>query len=257
MSAFKLTLKQLEARLEALIEGSTARLLPGGRAPRELVQRLFAAMQAGALPGPDGVLHAPDVYFLLCHASQVDRLQTDRVFLEELAHLLDEAGRRAGLSLSGLPLVRVEVDPSLAVGDIQVVAHNSLQDHSLTSGVTVDQNGSYPALPANAFLIVDGLQVFVLDQAVLNIGRRPDNQLVIDDRRVSRLHAQLRYVQDRFVIFDLDSSGGTWVNGQRIRQHTLLPGDVISLAGVPLIFGLEAPTLGDTQEISASKGQGQ
>ena len=44
-------------------------------------------------------------------------------------------------------------------------------------------------------------------------------------------------VRDRFVLFDLNSSGGTFVNGQRTDQSILYPGDVISLAGVTLIFG--------------------
>jgi len=78
-----------------------------------------------------------------------------------------------------------------------------------------------------------------------------DNHLVIDDPRVSRLHAQLRIVRGQFVIFDLDSTGGTFVNGQRIHQYTLRAGDVISLAGVPLVFGQEIPEPGDTQEVPA------
>jgi len=71
---------------------------------------------------------------------------------------------------------------------------------------------------------------------------------VIDDGRISRLHAQLRAVRGRYVIFDLDSRGGTWVNGQRVRQQALAPGDVISLAGVPLVFSQDAPEPGETQE---------
>ncbi len=39
----------------------------------------------------------------------------------------------------------------------------------------------------------------------------------------------------------LESSGGTFINGQRIHQSILYPGDVISLAGVNLIFGQDLP----------------
>jgi pSer/pThr/pTyr-binding forkhead associated (FHA) protein len=63
------------------------------------------------------------------------------------------------------------------------------------------------------------------------------------------LHAQLRLVRGQFVIFDLDSTGGTFVNGQRIRQQALRAGDVISLAGVPLVYGQETPEPGDTQDV--------
>jgi hypothetical protein len=104
-------------------------------------------------------------------------------------------------------------------------------------------------IPENAFLIVDGQEIFQLNQAVINIGRRPDNQLVIPDPRVSRVHAQLRAVRQRFILFDLDSTGGTFVNGERIHQATLFPGDVISLAGLPVVYGQEDSHPGGTETI--------
>ena len=125
---------------------------------------------------------------------------------------------------------------------------DSLHDLSPTSGLSLFDVPS-PATPQEAFLIVDGVRIFPLESVVINIGRREDNHLVIDDPRISRLHAQLRLVRGQFVIFDLDSTGGTFVNGQRIRQQTLRAGDVISLAGVPLVFGQETPEPGDTQEV--------
>jgi pSer/pThr/pTyr-binding forkhead associated (FHA) protein len=86
-------------------------------------------------------------------------------------------------------------------------------------------------------LIINGNQVFPLNQTFITIGRRPDSQLVIDDLRVSRVHAQLRAINGRFVIFDLDSTGGTFVNGTLQPSCILSPGDVISLAGFNLVFG--------------------
>ncbi|HIE25533.1 MAG TPA: FHA domain-containing protein, partial [Anaerolineales bacterium] len=96
-------------------------------------------------------------------------------------------------------------------------------------------------IPDNAFLIIHGTKVFPLTQAVINIGRRMENTLTIDDPRVSRNHAQLRAESGHFVIFDLNSTGGTYVNSQRSHQSVLYPGDVISLAGVPLIYGQDNP----------------
>jgi pSer/pThr/pTyr-binding forkhead associated (FHA) protein len=96
-------------------------------------------------------------------------------------------------------------------------------------------------IPENAFLIIEGVKVHALDATVVNIGRRLENHLVIDDPRVSRNHAQLRAIKGRFVLFDLNSTGGTFVNGQRTSQTVLYPGDVISLAGVALIFGQDNP----------------
>jgi pSer/pThr/pTyr-binding forkhead associated (FHA) protein len=59
---------------------------------------------------------------------------------------------------------------------------------------------------------------------------------VIDDPRMSRHHLEIRVIREQFALFDLDSSGGTYVNGQRINQGILYPGDLISLASVNVVF---------------------
>ncbi len=101
--------------------------------------------------------------------------------------------------------------------------------------------GGDEAIPPNAFLIIEGVKVFPLQKAVVSIGRRLDNTLILDDPRVSRTHAQLRAIKGRYVIFDLNSTGGTYVNGQRVSQNALYAGDVIWLAGVTLVFGQDNP----------------
>ena len=87
-----------------------------------------------------------------------------------------------------------------------------------------------------AFLIVNGVELFPIKQAIVSIGRRIDNQLVLNDPRVSRAHAEIRCIRGRFVIFDMHSSGGTYVNAKRVTHSVLYDSDVISLAGVHLIF---------------------
>jgi pSer/pThr/pTyr-binding forkhead associated (FHA) protein len=96
-------------------------------------------------------------------------------------------------------------------------------------------------VPEDAFVIVDGIKVIPLTQPIVNIGRRVENTLVIDDPRVSRTHAQLRAINGRYIIFDLNSTGGTFINGERVTQSILYPGDVISLAGADLIYGQKNP----------------
>ena len=90
-------------------------------------------------------------------------------------------------------------------------------------------------------MIIDGIRVIPLNQVIVNIGRRIENTLVVDDPRVSRTHAQLRAINGRYIIFDLNSTGGTLVNGKRVNQCVLYPGDVISLAGAELIYGQKNP----------------
>lgn len=95
--------------------------------------------------------------------------------------------------------------------------------------------------PKSAFLVLQGTRVIPLNQPVILIGRRLDNHIILEDPRVSRSHAQIKLINDRFVIFDTNSTGGTYVNGRRTAQSVLYPGDVISLAGVIFIYSQELP----------------
>jgi pSer/pThr/pTyr-binding forkhead associated (FHA) protein len=96
-------------------------------------------------------------------------------------------------------------------------------------------------IPPNAFFVVDGVKFYPLVKAVINIGRRLENDLVIDDPRVSRNHAQLRAIQGHYVLFDLSSTGGTFVNGSRVSETIIYPNDSISLGGVILTFYQDEP----------------
>ena len=96
-------------------------------------------------------------------------------------------------------------------------------------------------LPKNAYLVLQGTRVIPLNQPFIKIGRQLDNHVILEDPRVSRSHAQIKLINERFVIFDMNSTGGTFVNGKQTSQSVLYPGDVISLAGVIFIYSQEVP----------------
>ncbi len=97
-------------------------------------------------------------------------------------------------------------------------------------------------IPKNAFIIVNGAEIFPLKKGVINIGRMDDNDVVIPNAHISRYHAQLRAADGHYVLVDLKSTGGTSVNGEKITQVQIYPGDVISLSGVPIIYGQSSGT---------------
>jgi pSer/pThr/pTyr-binding forkhead associated (FHA) protein len=97
------------------------------------------------------------------------------------------------------------------------------------------------SIPPNAFFVIEGVRYYPLAKPVINIGRRLENDLVIDDPRVSRNHAQLRALQGHYVLFDLTSTGGTFVNGIRTHETIIYPNDTISLGGVTLTFHQDEP----------------
>jgi pSer/pThr/pTyr-binding forkhead associated (FHA) protein len=93
-------------------------------------------------------------------------------------------------------------------------------------------------MAVDAYLIVDGGQHVALERPLLTIGRRTDNDLVLDAPTVSRRHAQIRWRYGRFVLYDLSGRPGrTLVNSQAITEYALQSGDVISLANAKLIYG--------------------
>jgi hypothetical protein len=66
------------------------------------------------------------------------------------------------------------------------------------------------------------------------IGRSSACQLVLGDDTVSRRHAELRIERGRWLLRDLGSSNGTWVNGRRVVEAEVRPGDVLHLGGCRL-----------------------
>jgi len=92
-----------------------------------------------------------------------------------------------------------------------------------------------------AFLIVDGKKVIIIDKESFSIGRKKDNDIIIDNPHASRHHARIRFIDGKYVLFDLESTVGTSINGKRTQTAILKPGDVISIGGVPIIFGLGIP----------------
>jgi hypothetical protein len=91
-----------------------------------------------------------------------------------------------------------------------------------------------PPLPAAALIGPKGERISVRDG--FQIGRGSDCDLRLADRAVSRQHARIRYAGGGWFLQDLDSTGGTFVNGQRVAAVRLGPGDRIQIGPDTFIF---------------------
>ncbi|MCB0117734.1 MAG: FHA domain-containing protein [Anaerolineales bacterium] len=93
---------------------------------------------------------------------------------------------------------------------------------------------------------------FPLDGDQLTIGRDSTNAVAINDAEVSRKHARLMFQGGKYVLEDLGSTNGTFVNGQRLAGPVVLkPGDVVSLGEqIVLMYDGIASDAGATVAVS-------
>ncbi len=97
----------------------------------------------------------------------------------------------------------------------------------------------------------------LIDAVPFLIGRQGENNLVLRDNRISRSHARISSDNGDYVIEDLESRHGVYVNGQRVKRHKLRDGDHIDF-GFPdsyrLAFTLEGRRIEPVSGADAGRG---
>lgn len=241
MSVLSDNLAKLESRLQILIEQSAVRFLPIEDPRANFGEKVVNSIGSSIQNDLAGDMIAPDLFILVVDPDLAQILGENPALMDEMSSLIQQAGIDAGLRFQKPPRIKIRTEDSLKPGTIRVLSYFSHLEVDETEIISLDSDGENH-VPKNAFLIIDGVNVYPLTLPVVHIGRRMDNHIVIEDLRVSRLHAQFRAKRGHYQIFDLGSSGGTFVNGVRLTQATLYPGDVISLAGMDLIYSQDLPS---------------
>jgi pSer/pThr/pTyr-binding forkhead associated (FHA) protein len=81
------------------------------------------------------------------------------------------------------------------------------------------------------------LKTYELDEPVISIGRLPENTISIANMGVSRRHVKIEEDTDRsYLVSDLNSLNGTYVNGKRIKKTTLQSGDKIAIGKYTILY---------------------
>jgi ABC transport system ATP-binding/permease protein len=91
-----------------------------------------------------------------------------------------------------------------------------------------------------------------LDRDVVTIGRDPDSRVRLDDHAASRNHAEIHRLGDVWVIRDLQSANGTYVNGEPIRESSLKDGDEVRIGATLFRLDLQPVLLHAVRERRAS-----
>ncbi len=257
-------LRNLEARLEGLVAGTFNRAFKSTVQPVELAHKLAKEMEDNKTASISHT-YVPNHYRVFL--SQGDREQfssyEDSLRKELSDYLLDHA-RAEGLALTSRPAVELLTDDRLALGEFGIQAQlvgeepeaeavepearepmPGAADFGHTMVYSPDREArriepeeGAPAGAARALLVGEGKRT-VLSGSRVVIGRSRECDVALDDANISRRHAELRQEDGGWVVADLGSTNGIKLNGQRVEQARLEPGDELRVGVTDLTFELE------------------
>lgn len=233
-------LSRFEQLMEQMVEGSVARLFRSPVQPVEIARRLERAMESQQTISVKRVI-VPSFYRAYLNPQDFAAFQPVRAQLEqEMATYLNDLAAERGFTMLEHPRVALAEDPAVPRRGIQVVAelaNSQASEHTQVMSATAAQ--AAPARRGHAMLLLEtsaGPQPIPVESTTATLGRGLGNDIILEDTRVSRHHAQLRYKARRFWLTDLNSTNGTFVNGARVTETALRDGDVVSLGGLELTF---------------------
>jgi hypothetical protein len=247
-------LRNLEAKLEGLFEGAFSRTFKSKVQPVEIARKLAKEMQDNKTVSISRT-YVPNQY--LVYLSEQDRKQFEGYedgVLKELSDYLLEHARDEGLALITRPTVEFRTDDRLGLGEFGIQAmlvrgpesddaEPEQADFGNTMVYSVDReawqlDAPQPVSDGRAMLVGGGRRT-VLSGSRFVIGRSRDADLMLDDPNVSRRHAELRRDEGGWTVADLASTNGVKVNGRRVAEHRLSPGDEITVGLEKLHFEVE------------------
>jgi hypothetical protein len=246
-------LRSLEEKIEGLVEGAFSRAFKTHVQPVELARKLAKEMEEHKTVSVSRV-YVPNHYVVFLSPDDREQFQSYEVALKkELSDYLLERARGEGLALVTRPQIEFKTDERLQLGEFGIQAKLLGQpdgdseppqaDYGHTMVYTPDRATPPPRdfmaeRRGRGYIAVGGKR-HVLAGERLTIGRSRDSEIVVDDPNVSRSHAEVRKTIEGWMIVDLGSTNGVKVNGRRVQEEVLRPGDKITLGLVELEFDEE------------------
>ncbi len=260
-------MNRFEDLAQRLIENSLARILRERLSAEDVLHAVVRAIEDARAVNTDGDPIAPNHFWVTLSEQDLAPLEYHQPdFADQLAENVRQMVVQMGLRMDMPPRLLLQGIAHMPPHDIRVIARWIPPDLPAISTSALPAGHGRSAVsrpfPSKPFLIVDGRRQIALTSEVAQIGRSRDNDIVVDDRRVSRYHAELSWQNDsgKFLYRDRNSTGGTKLNGYPIQQCTLEAGDILSLGGVEMIYGEEfalqstrgnTPLSADTNDLPA------
>ncbi len=250
-------LRNLEAKIEGLVEGVFSRAFSSQVQPVEIARKLAKEMDSNRTASVSQT-YAPNQYTIWLSPDDHERLAGyERSLAQELSAYLLEHARRQDYALLTRPEVLIESDDRLRLGEFGIQprlvkppagqgegAEQGKPGHTMVYAAPAKE--SKPKRPRSAALtetraIVSlGDRRYVLEGPVAVLGRSRECDCILDDGNISRRHAELtRAPNGDWSIADLGSTNGVKVNGRRVQSTRVSPGDEVVLGTTRFTFDIE------------------
>ncbi|MGH2943896.1 MAG: FhaA domain-containing protein [Solirubrobacteraceae bacterium] len=252
-------LRNLEAKLTDLVEGTFGRVFRSEVRPVELARKLAREMDEHKTVSVSRT-YAPNEYVVYLSPDDRSRLEgVEDALIEELGGYLLEHARRERLALQSRPKIEFRTDERLALGEFGIqarlvrspdgradpqqnaaAAHGNTMIYSTAGRLRAPVEEAQGVRPTRALLLAEGRRHVIPPGGAL-VGRSRECDVVLADSNVSRRHAEvLPAAAGTWTISDLGSTNGVLVNGRPVAgAEQLQSGDRIALGTAELRFELE------------------
>ena len=252
-------LRNLEAKLGGLVEGAFGRAFRSSVQPVELAHKLAKEMEDNQMASVSRI-YVPNHYRVFLSPKDREQFASyEPALRKELSDYLLEHARQESFALSTRPQVEFHTDERLDLGEFGIQAQllaapedeqqpdapaapaPSAGDFGHTMVYSPDREARRldPALDRRQALLVGEGRRNVLGGNRVVVGRSREADIVLADPNVSRRHAELRRDESGWQVVDLGSTNGIKVNGRRVDQAGLSPGDQITIGVTDLTFELD------------------
>ncbi|WP_206811805.1 FhaA domain-containing protein [Paradesulfitobacterium ferrireducens] len=254
-------LERFEEAAERLFTGpfkkNLSRLQPVEIA-KELIKAMYKHKQVSV-----SRVYVPNVYRVFLHSGDWGPLASfGDAFLIELSKYVYKEGSQAGFTFLTKPAIELHADDTVKAREmfietdfddsVEVKWEDDRDEEADDSNWPERTNVIHHAVQANLHLaedqsrnldyfleIIEGPdtgKIFPLTEGSFYIGRHTQCELILSDPEVSRRHAALTQSEQGWMLDDLGSTNGTWVNNQRITLNAVAPGDRIQLGQTVMVI---------------------
>lgn len=261
-------IEKFESAMQGIVEGSFGRVFRTRLQPVELARKLERAMESNLTLMADRRI-APTHYRVHLSPNDYEQLSPyEQTLTQQLADALITTARDRHYMLAARPSVLLEQDPRVVTGQVRIEtravgSYAQVEDGDTPGGGIPAQDETRTMSPAELRELEQQVadsggpeiatanippawltlfrpsrgQPMRIDRPVVHLGRNLTNDVVINDKRVSRYHAEIRCEHNQFVLYDLGSTNGVRVNGVPTRQAVpLRNNDVVGVGSHEFVF---------------------